>query len=194
MLHKISFTILLAILVSALHAQKLKFEIIAFNKKIGETTVELKTDSSGIKYYSLISSMRVKLLFIDKRVAINASTAIGKDGSLLSSTYKGTKNDETILTKILQQNGKLQIDKNGVKSSLQSSPLFSVLQLYFHEPHNTANVFSERDGCFVAIESHGSNKYTAPIASQTGTYKYVNGKLVEVEVATPFGKVYFKAV
>lgn len=180
-------------LLTPLSGQQLQFEIIALNKKIGDARIILKTDSTGRQYYSLSSTMQVKVLLFKMNATVRTESVF-KDGFLESSIYKGTKNGETILTRTVCQNGVQQVDKSGVKRHLSKQVSFSGLQLYFLEPGASSTIFSERDGAFVVIENLGNHTYRAPIASQTGVYKYVNGKLIEIEITTAFGKVYFKAV
>ncbi|HEY0262230.1 MAG TPA: DUF6134 family protein, partial [Chitinophagales bacterium] len=80
------------------------------------------------------------------------------------------------------------------KYSIPYVPYFAQLPLYFNEPVNISQLFSERLGEVVKIEALGNHSYVAPILSLKGIYTYIDGNLVEVEASSALGTLRMKLV
>lgn len=185
---------LLLVLVSLpAHSQTtLRFEEFARGKKIGEIVIT-QSDSAGEIHYTLNSFTEFKMLFADIQATISAKTIVGKDGLFLSSTYQGKRKEKaSINVNTIRKGDKILVEKDGKKHNVSGSAGFSTLQLYFTEPANIFQLFSERTGEFVEVKHLGNHRYSAPVSSLKGIYTYVNGKLTEIEASTPFGTLYIK--
>jgi hypothetical protein len=191
--HIIMLTIASLLWCSSAFGEKLKYDVLLFGKKIGETVVELK-DSAGIKRYTLRSNTQVKMLFMDKKSAMSTDVLFGKDGIMNYSFFKNVKEDGTMLTNAIYQNGKVLIEKNGEKSTISNPVKFSSVLMYFSEPINLQKVFSERLGTFFEIIKQSEGKYYAEINGSSAVYTYVHGKLTELEMKSTLGSVFLKLV
>lgn len=178
---------------STVIGEKLRYDVLLFGKKIGETVVEVK-DSAGIKHYTLRSNTQVKMLFMDKKSAMSTDVLFGKDGLMTYSFFKNVKEDGTILTNAIYQNGKVSIEKNGEKTTIPNPIKYSSVLMYFAEPINLQKVFSERLGVFFEVVRQSEGKYYAEINGSSAIYTYVHGKLTELEMKSTLGSVFMKLV
>jgi hypothetical protein len=178
---------------SAATAQKLKYDVLLFGKKIGETTVEMK-DSLGVRHYSLRSNTEVKMMFMDKKSEMSTDVLFGKDNLMKSSVFQNIKNDEKLSTKAIGDKDKLIVDKDGEKTTFPGAVKFSSLLLYFSEPTHLQRVFSERLGQFFEITKETDGKYKAETSSGTAIYTYLNGKLTDLEMKSSMGSIFLKLV
>ena len=178
---------------SSVLAEKLKYEVLLFGKKIGETTVEVR-DSAGGKYYKLRSNTQVKMLFVDKRSSMSTDVVFHKDGTLASSFFKNVKEDGIILTQAVSENTKVQVSKNGEKSTIPNPINYTSVLMYFAEPSNMRRVFSERLGVFFDLSKMSDGRYFAEMTGGSAVYTYKNGKLSELEMKSTLGSVYMRLV
>jgi hypothetical protein len=175
------------------YSQKLKYDVILFGSKIGETTIEQK-DSAGVKRYILNSNSEAKMLFVDKKSDMNTNVSFDKDGNLLNSFFQNIKDDGTVLTKAIWDSSKLLVDMNGTKMSYPGPVNFSSVLLYFAEPKNLQKVFSERVGKFFEMVRQSDGTYLATLDGHSAVYTYKSGKLVALEMKSTFGSVFLKLV
>lgn len=178
---------------SSVSAQKLRYEVTLFGKKIGETTVEVR-DSAGGKYYKLRSSTQVKMLFMDKRSSMSTDVLFAKDGVMSSSLFKNIKEDGIILTEAMWDKGKLIVEKNGEKSCVPGPVKYSSLLMYFTEPSNIQKVFSERMGKFFDLVKQAEGKYYAEMDNNSAIYTYTKGRLSELEIKSSLGSIFVRLV
>ncbi len=173
------------------YAQKLKYDVVLFGNKIGETIIEQK-DSGGIRRYILSSHSEAKVLFTDKKSSMIANVLYDKEGKLFFSYFEHIKEDEKILTQARWDKTKLLIDRNGKKTEIAKPVNNSVLELYFTEPKKTIEVFSERLGRVYSLIREAEGVYDAVIDGVTNIYTYKNGKLIELEMKKGIGSVYLR--
>jgi hypothetical protein len=191
--HILMLTIASLLWCSSVFGEKLKYDVLLFGKKIGETIVELK-DSAGVRHYTLRSNTQVKMLFMDKKSAMSTDVLFGKDGIMNYSFFKNVKEDGTMLTNAIYQNGKVLVEKNGEKITIPNPVKYSSVLMYFTEPSNLQKVFSERLGTFFEIIKQSEGKYYAEINGSSAVYTYVHGKLTELEMKSTLGSVFLKLV
>jgi hypothetical protein len=128
-------TILFFALCSALcfGQTKLNYDVLLFNKKIGETTIEKIDKGNGYTLYKLKSQSEAKLLFTSKKSLANAEILV-KNGELQTSYYKVVNDDGESLTQAKKMDDVYEIEQNGKKLRLKKViKNYSVL-LYFQEP------------------------------------------------------------
>ena len=179
--------------VSISFGQKLKYDIYLLGNKIGEATVERK-DSAGLKHYILKSTSDAKVLFVEKKSAMSTDVLYDKNGNLFSSLFQNIKNEDKFLTKVLCNNNKLVVNKDGENSIIPGSVNFSSLLLYFSEPTNLQKVFSERLGQFFEMVRQTNGTYLASLDGHSAIYTYKAGKLIELEMKGSLGSVLLKLV
>lgn len=70
---------------------------------------------------------------------------------------------------------------------------YSVSELYFTEPKELKEVYSETHGVFLPIKQIADKRYEVVMPDDKRIYyRYEKGKLMEVEVNHQFGKAYFR--
>jgi hypothetical protein len=175
------------------NVQKLEFDVILMNNKIGSTSVEKHVKSDSTQYY-LKSNSTAKVLMVKQSSSISFDV-LYKKGQMIYSQYKSTKSDESINTKVFWDKTKYMISYNGISKTSPPSISMSTIQLYFQEPKNVAKIFVERLGEYINIikKAESTYAYTLPDGVTT-TYKYVAGKINEIEMSKGMGSVYMKLV
>ncbi|MCW3126377.1 MAG: hypothetical protein JWO03_2035 [Bacteroidetes bacterium] len=191
--HILSIIVVALLWCPAVHAEKLKYEVLLFGKKIGETTVEVQ-DSAGGKYYRLRSNTAVKMLFVDKHSSMSTDVLFNKDGVMTSSVFKNIKEDGVVLTQVTWDKSKVQIDKNGEKSAMPGAVKYCSLSMYFREPVHMQKIFSERLGTYFEMVKESEGKYSAEVGNSSAVYTFAHGILTELEMKSALGSVYMKLV
>ncbi|MBC7388549.1 MAG: hypothetical protein H7329_05005, partial [Opitutaceae bacterium] len=88
---------------------------------------------------------------------------------------------------------KYKIVKNGVISVISSNINYSIVDLYFKEPKGLNTVFSNTHGAFLIIKPLGKGDYELQLPDgKTNIFRYLNGKLMQVEAKMMVGKVIFQ--
>lgn len=188
-----TFLLILFISVKSVFAQTLTYDIVLFNKKIGETSVSKIEKGNGFTLYKLNSQSEAKFLFITKQSRMSADILF-KDGELYSSSFY-VNNDEGEVTRNLKRlSDCYEMETNGVKRNLRRSIRHSSVQLYFSEPTILTAIFSERLGEFFDLEKVAPSEYKSVVKNVSSFYRYKNGKLVELEMSKPTGSAFLKLV
>ena len=185
--------IVFALWLSTSFGQKLKYDVFLLGNKIGETTIERK-DSAGIKRYSLRSNTDAKVLFVEKKSRMSTDVVYDKNGNFFYSLFQNIKNEDKFLTKILWDNNKLVVNKDGAQTVIPSQVNYSSILLYFSEPPNLQKVFSERLGQFFEMVRQADGTYLASLDGHTAIYTYKAGKLIALEMKGSLGSVLMKLV
>jgi hypothetical protein len=189
-------SILLAVLIASSltsFCQTLKYDIILLGKKIGQAVIA-KKDSSGFIHYSVNSHSDAKILGMDKKDDMQTAALFNKEGQLVSSVYEDQKNKSHLSTKAEWKDNKLNIEKDGAKTSLAEAATFSSLLLYFSEPKDHQKIFSERLGQYVEIAKEKDDKYKISFNDYTAIYTYQSGKITELQMKESAGQVIMKLV
>jgi len=174
-------------------AQKLKYDVFLFGKKIGETVVEMK-DSAGMRFYSLHNTSRVKFLFWDKKFNLSGRVVVGRDGVMTFSTFENIKESGSSITRTIWDKGKLIVDKNGEKKIISDAVKFPSILLYFFEPHDLQKFFYEPKGAFFEIKKEAEGLYSGQVSNHYDRYTYDKGRLIQVEFKNTFGSILMKLV
>jgi hypothetical protein len=173
--------------------QTLKYNVILLGKKIGEATI-VKSDSAGYTHYMLHSHSDAHLLGMDKKNDMLTEAVFDKGGKMISSAFDDVKNKKRLSTMTAWKNNKLDIDKDGAKSSVSGQPDFASLVLYFTEPKDHQKVFSERLGRFVDIAKQKDGKYKVVFNDYTALYTYQSGHITELQMKEDGSQVVMKLV
>lgn len=189
-----SITLSCLFLVNSLPAQQLSYEVFAHGKKIGEMKIT-QTDVAGAKHYILNGITNFKILWWEMHATLTVQTVFDRDGQFASSSLLAKRDDKVRLKVNARRNGnEVLVERDDEKVSLSKVPHFAQLPLYFKEPANISELFSERLGELVAVKHLGNHRYTAPIMSLNGVYTYVDGILTEVEASSALGTLRMKLV
>ena len=174
-------------------AQVIKFDVVLFGKKIGYTSVERVVKPNGTVEYKLRNKSEAKFGFYTKKSDINMTT-VYRNGTLEQSSCAAT-NDEGLKTTFVNKtaNG-YDADINNKKFCIKKQIKNSSVLLYFFEPKSLTEIFSERLGVFFSLDKIAESEYMSVVNNVTSYYRYLNGKLVELEMSKPLGSVYLKLV
>ncbi len=116
-----------------------------------------------------------------------------RGGTLVSSKTQNKVNDKVRSTSAITRKGDgydMKIDD--VSSRLNKKVTYAMANLYFHEPSDITEVFSERYGEFCKIKKVANHKYELHLPSgKKNYYSYKNGICQEVEVNHSMATFYF---
>lgn len=171
--------------------QTLKYDIVLFNKKIGETSVSKIDKGNGMILYQLHTKSEAKVLFITKRSQMDADIWY-KNGELHSSSFYANNDEGENLQKVIKTHDGYILDRNGVRQNLRRAIRHSSIHLYFSEPTILTSIFSERLGEFFNVEKIAAAEYKSVVKNVSSYYRYANGKLVELEMSKPTGSAYLR--
>lgn len=171
-------------------AQKLKYKIRMKEDEVGiMTAVRTGKAKQKIELESNISFQ--KLLTIQLYYKMEASY---ENGVLIqSSTIQQANGKEMANTTTKKTAAGYSVTTNkGTSSVTEKQILFNLCKLYFEEPANVKEVWSDTYGQMLAIKSVGPGKYelTLPDGNKN-YYSYHKGICTMVETNLPFGKVTF---
>lgn len=113
----------------------------------------------------------------------------------ISSFSKNIRNDEVRVTNIRWQGNKYTIQREDRSFNIPHLVDCSTVQLFFAEPCDAHNIFSERSGEFIPVRKMREGTYEADMKEGiTYFYHYKNGKLFELEIKKRLlGSVYLRA-
>jgi len=165
-----------------LNAQTLVYDITSKNKQIGQLSIS-KTQEKELIKIEMTSEVNVHLyILIDLKYRL---TAYFRNDSLIFSsvtTYVNGKRHSSSTTEKTVEN--YSLTKDGHLSKLYYQISYSGALLYWKEPINVANVYSEFDDIEKPIKKVGSSKYqlTDPKSGHKNTYYYSNGRLEKATI------------
>lgn len=172
-------------------AEKFQYEVILLGKKIGSMEIsKLKVDQGD--RYILQSESSAKVLFVkqDSKVSFDV---LFNGGSLINSLYVSEKKDDNIITKVNKVNNLYKVSYNDKLHQVQEPIVFSSVLLYFKEPIGINRIFVERMGNFFPLKKTAPGQYEYLQTDGTKCiYRYVQGKLKEVELKRSMGSVYIR--
>lgn len=183
---------------SVTFAQKTEilFDVILKEKKIGVLHAqETKSDSKSFKVLTV--ETKTTFLFIPIHMESEVST-IQRNGVLIEGTaYRNaSRKSKDVTAKVTKIGFRLyQRERNGVKDKIKKRITFCVVDLYFKEPTEIRQVFSNMYAQMLALKriSNGIYQLITP-DNNNSLYIYRNGQLVSIEVDTPVGKVVSKRI
>ena len=190
---KAFFSLLLFLWFGFSSAQKLTYDIFLFGNKIGQSVIEKNVKSDSITTYTLQSNSEAHIFFTTRKIALHYDI-VYKRNQLYSSYSKNTRNDEVHVTTIQYENTTYIMKREDGAFCIKPFVDCSTVKLFFAEPCNPKQIFSERLGEYRAIKKTGEGTYEAEMKEGlTYTYHYKNGKLIELEMRKGLlGSVYLR--
>lgn len=176
-------------------AQRYSFDIFILGKKVGEINTERTVESVGMEIFKMITDINTKPLWINKW-SKTLVDAVFENKVLQSCSYFGETESTKLTVKSHKENTQYIVQKDAVKSSLKYNAIScSTVSLFYHEPVGVTQVYSERLGMMVPLNQHRPSEYTFVVPDgSVNIYKYVNGKLNEIELKKPIGTATIKLV
>lgn len=167
------------------------FKIVYNNDSVGFLTAEKIVVPHGIQYL-IKSNVEVRMLF---KLDVNTKIySLYEDNKLIESSHISSTNknvfDDKVFTK--WKNSQYEINKNNRKFTLQKPISYSVNKLYFVEPVGYNSIYAEDQGKYLNIKKINANTYELFTSeNKSNFYKYLGGRLVEVEVEVLIGTIKF---
>ncbi|MBU3675646.1 MAG: hypothetical protein FGM54_00460 [Chitinophagaceae bacterium] len=177
---------------ATLHAETLHYDVVKDSKKVGYFQIGRAVNPGEVVIRSE-STVRVSMLFTIE--VIDKMYAVFRNNVLHTATIYRTLNGNVRVNNLTQwQNGKYALstkdDKNN--GAFTQTIRFTTVSLYFDEPLNLTEVYSEKFQRMVAIKSIGIHKYQLTLPDgNTAKYTYVNGYCSEVEAQTDWAVIKF---
>jgi hypothetical protein len=175
-------------------AQPVNLDVLMGDKKIGSITAA-KNQKGKTVNATLSSKVNVTMLF---QVNVESTiTSEYKDGKLVKTDAVRTSNikSENKKCNIAWADGKYTITKDeGISTTLSEPVSYCVLDLYFTEPKNITQAFSETGGTYLPITPLENHRYQLQVNdSKKDVFVYgTDGKLIQVETVIAMNKVVFK--
>ena len=176
-------------------SQSRKYLVYKGHKEIGVLTIN-KKNISDEEHFRIESDATFRVVFeFSTQFTMDA---VFKAGKLKSSYTKNILNDsERESTLIELENGRYKrvIDGEDLDYLEIKHPEYSMAHLYYKEPKNMSEVFSERFGEFLSIKEINPSEYELTLPDgRTNIYTYKNGRCSEVKVNHMLATLYFKLV
>lgn len=173
-------------------AETLHYDVVKDNKKVGYFQIGRATTNNEVVIRSE-STVRVSMLFTIE--VIDKMYAVFRNNILHTATIYRTLNGNVRVNNLTQwQNGKYALSTKDEKNNgaFAQTIRFTTVSLYFEEPFNLTEVYSEKFQRMVSVKSIGLHKYQLTLPDgNTAKYTYVNGFCSEVEAQTDWAVIKF---
>jgi hypothetical protein len=174
-------------------SQTLMYDVILFGGDVGDAS--MKRTISGTKETYVLETYTEVNMLVSKR----KDTYVGKveidNGVVQKVEVEGAKNGKKNIwcyTTKYAEGYKVENEKNGL-STIAGEIKHTTYAMFYKEPTNLKQVFSERWGKFYALTSLGDHAYKmTTTGSEYFKYTYSGGSMIEIEFPTPLGKGYFR--
>lgn len=193
---KNKFTVLLtacSFFSSISHAQpnELNYKVVQGGKEIGWISLKKNTSGQNSTIF-LVSEVKKRIIF---EMSVNETMESEfKNALLIKSTCLRKINGEITANKQLIYNGKsYELIEDGKRKLLSIMPISNnLLTIYFQEPINIGQVYSDNFQCILNIEkkSKGEYKISLPDGNEN-YYYYTNGVCSRVIVNHPLYSIEF---
>jgi hypothetical protein len=174
------------------NAQQMNYEVFLNEKPVGSLLAKRSTKDELINYW--IES-DVNFRFIFKMNFIYTFETVFHNDMLIRASTRNTVNDDEKGSSKVTWNGKFyQMEVKKERSELKNIRItYSMAMLYFREPRQISQVFSERYARFLSIRPLKEHSYELTMPDgKKNVYSYVNGICQAVEVQHSVGKISFK--
>ena len=166
------------------------FEVTYKKKSIGNLFATQKIDKNKT-IQDLRTNTKVDLIAFS--VYVESEVKVIKENGVLvySDCYRNAnRGTESIVAEIRKVGPKsYSIKRNGENFKIEGKAIsYCIVDLYFEEPVNQEEVFSDMYAEFLNIEEISPHKYKLSSPKSKDTYyTYKDGELIKVEVETPIG-------
>ncbi|MDO6492273.1 MULTISPECIES: DUF6134 family protein [unclassified Cellulophaga] len=159
----------------------LNFNILHKNKVVGSLVATKVINGDIISYHSFTQIQTKIITTVDLKYDYNVTFNSDK---LFNSNVNILLNGKSLAeTSTLFRNGEYLVTKNKKVLKLQDSIVYSTVLLYFKEPINVKECYSEQDGSFNTLVSLGNHKYKKINSKgNENVYVYKNGVLYEATI------------
>ncbi len=174
-------------------AQTYNYQIFKGDKPIGNMVTK-RVQNGRFTEFNIESNATFRIIF-EFNTQFKFET-IFSEGKLCKSYAQNKLNDsERESTLITWEDEKYKLLKDSKESKLLEikRPDYAMANLYYQEPKERTEVFSERFGEFLQIKSIGNAQYELTLPDgRTNIYTYKNGRCSEVKVNHMLATLYFR--
>ena len=173
------------------NADKLTYTVVHDKKPVGQINISRTTqiDITTINFESnVVVNMLVSIKVYDKM------DVVFKGNQMIKSYLYRTLNGRVKVKNAAMWNGKLytQTDKDDEKSIISHLIYFTTASLYFEEPINHKQVYSEKFQKMIPVKSAGAKRYLLDLPNGNKVYySYRDGVCCLVEAETDWANLQF---
>lgn len=184
-MRKIGLLLLLSLPISV-SAQDVKTHHYAIDMagvRVGAITAVREQHADNQSTYTLISDVKMKLLFYTVKVYYKAvSQYAGKKLMLSVVTTQTNQGQYTSRTEWKDDHYVISVSQHkSERQAVERGPIdFSVSSLYFYEPVDRNKVYGEYVGDYFTLRKTATGAYRARLADHEDEYIYEKGRLVKV--------------
>ena len=177
-----------------LAAQQMNYEVVLNNKRIGSLEAK-KNLRDGLLHYLIESDVTFRFLF-KMNLDFTYETTYQNDMLIKASTRNRVNEDVRGSSKVTWNGNYYLLEVKNDRSVLKNIKItYSMASLYFKEPKQIGQVFSERYGKFLSIKPVTEHRYELTMPDgKKNYYSYENGICQSVELDQSIGKVFFKLI
>ncbi|WP_343304241.1 DUF6134 family protein [Chitinophaga niabensis] len=165
------------------------YEIRYANNTIGLLDVKQETNGPTRKIH-IKSRIQMKLL---SRMETDITAEYHNNILIRAKASRVSKGADSKETSTEKTEKGYNVVRKGQPATINREITYSVSELYFSEPKELKEVYSETHGAFLPIKQLADKRYEVVMPDDKRIYyRYEKGKLMEVEVNHQFGKAYFR--
>ncbi|MCC5945633.1 MAG: hypothetical protein JJT94_11915 [Bernardetiaceae bacterium] len=185
-------TIAMLSIASPLYSQTYYYDVLIRNKKSGKLIAHRSEERDKQTTFKITSEVETSMIFTITVSYILTNTYI--NGELEEAFIENLVNGRT------ESHSKVKRDKSGryiVESEEGNNQFnqpvhYSIATMYFVEPINETQIFSEKYGVFCPLTQNSDGFYVIHLPNGNETrYRYEHGQCVEVQNDTRWAKVKF---
>ncbi len=187
-----NFVSLLLIMLSiCVDAETLHYTVVHDNKSVGKIRID-KITTNDIVQFNFESNVHIKML-----ISINVYDKMDvmfKNNQLMKSYLYRTLNGNVRVKNVATWNGHAytQTSKDNNTTTINHKIYYTTASLYYYEPINYTQVYSEKFQKMIPIKPAGNNRYVLELPNgNKAYYSYANGTCSLVEAETDWAKLKF---
>ena len=172
-----------------LKKETISFNVLRKNSSVGYITLEKKEIGNKV-FITATSEVNTKFILNFKASGLDKS--IYQDNLLIySSQFRKINNKVKVNQSISFSNGKYFFRENEKEQELNIDSIeLNIIPLFFSEPRNIKQVYSDKFRQMVNVDCVGENIYRVALPNgEQSTYFYKNGKCEIIDVVGTFFKV-----
>lgn len=170
--------------------ETVSFDVLRKDAPVGFITLEKLVYSNNRVVITAESEVNAKLILNFK--AVGSDKCIYQDDMLVySSQFRKINNKVKIDQSISYHDGKYLFKENEKQSILNIQAIeLNIMPLFFSEPKNVVQVYSDKFKQMVNVDYLGENIYSVVLPNgEKSTYHYQNGRCMYIDVIGTFFKV-----
>ncbi|MEP2025457.1 DUF6134 family protein [Reichenbachiella sp.] len=173
-------------------AQRLEYDVIKGDKNVGSMIAEKKVKGDSV-FYFIESETTIKMLLTFK--VHYTLEELYVNGVLVSGSAESTLNGNSrTKSKVWMEGKEYVVEVNGFEELRFSEPSisYSVPELYFSEPGNKEETFSQQFAEYLIIKKDEEHMFTLYSEDGKNTHTYEDGVCTYVKLNRTYASFYFQ--